>query len=447
MTGLRDAPMRPYQWLVVAMCLLVNTADGFDFFVMGFVLPHLPADFAGGAVKGLLVSAGLVGIGLGALFVAPLADRFGRRALLLAGLALDVVGMAASALAPSAGVLLGARVLTGIGVGVLSATYIVLATEFSSSRQHNLVVGLIGVGFPLGSTLAGSVGIAVTAGDGDWRTLFWAGAALSLAVLVACAAVVPESLEFLATRTDARSAARARRLARRLHLDAVPSPPAAGGTPEAGGLRRLLTPEFRAVSILLWIGYFGLLAAFYFVSTWTPQLITIASGDAARGALTGTILSVGGVVGSLLFGLIGLRVGAARVAWIALAVATGGVVAFSLTVGAPAAVWIGGALGLAVFVTVGAFTALAPPRYPVHLRASGYGAMLGVGRVGAIVAPVLAGAALSVMSPASMYLASAVPLLLALAAAFVLARRTATPSDPAPAAADSLSRTAERPTP
>ncbi|WP_227012610.1 MULTISPECIES: MFS transporter [unclassified Pseudonocardia] len=431
MSSLREAPMRPYQWLVVAMCLLVNTADGFDFFVMGFVLPHLPADFAGGAVKGLLVSAGLVGIGLGALFVAPLADRFGRRTLLIAGLTVDVVGMVASALAPTAGVLLAARVLTGVGVGVLSATYIVLATEFSSARRHNLVVGIIGVGFPLGSTLAGAVGLAVTVDGGDWRALFWAGAALSLAVLVASVVLVPESLEFLAARRDPRSRERARRLARRLRLDAPPEPGPAATAPDRaprGGLPALLAPPLRAVTLLLWLGYFGLLAAFYFVSTWTPQLVTLAGGDAARGALTGTVLSVGGVLGSLLFGIIGLRVGATRVAWIALAVAALGVVVFSLTVSSPAAVWVGGILGLAVFVTVAAFTALAPPRYPVHLRASGYGAMLGVGRVGGIVAPVLAGAALAVVSPAAMYLASALPLLLAFVAALALARRTTTPA-------------------
>ena len=116
--AVKASKMKPYQWLIVVLCMFCNMLDGFDFFAMGFVLPYLPDGFATSTGKGLLISAGLVGMALGAMTIAPLADRFGRRRLMLVGLAFNTGSVIFTALAANSEMMLFGRFLTGLGVGI-----------------------------------------------------------------------------------------------------------------------------------------------------------------------------------------------------------------------------------------------------------------------------------------------------------------------------------------
>ena len=120
--ALDDEPMRPFQWLAVAVCIVLNLIDGFDVLVMAFTASSVAAEWnLGGAEIGLLLSAGLFGMAAGSLFIAPWADRWGRRPLILACLALSGLGMLASALSQAAWQLALLRGLTGLGIGGILA--------------------------------------------------------------------------------------------------------------------------------------------------------------------------------------------------------------------------------------------------------------------------------------------------------------------------------------
>ena len=178
-----ERPMTAFQWRAVALCVLLNVLDGFDVLVMAFTGRAVSAEWGLTATQlGLLLSAGLVGMGIGSLFVAPWADRLGRRPVTLACMVVITVGMLLSAASQSAGQLGAFRVLTGIGIGGILATSIVIASEYSSRRWRGLAVSLNSAGYAIGATVGGLLAVLLIDQFG-WRTVFLVGGLLSVAAL------------------------------------------------------------------------------------------------------------------------------------------------------------------------------------------------------------------------------------------------------------------------
>jgi MFS family permease len=430
-TAVKNGKMSPAQYLVVFVCFFCNMLDGFDLFVMGFALPHLPAGMASASQKGWLISLGLMGMAVGAFFLAPLADRIGRRRVVAAGLVVGIGATAATALSPTVALMMVFRFATGIGVGLVSTLVIVMAQEYSSLSRRNLCVGFVTVGYPLGSVAGGAIGLLLVGSfGGGWRVLFWAGAVVSLIGLILVVCFLPESLAFLIIRNDDQSRERILSLARRMRLGEVdPSTSAAmgGALPDLDDASpSLLAPRYRRRSLLVWLGYGAVTAAFFFVSTWTPQLISMESGNTRTGTLAGTVVSIGGVLGALVFGIVGFRMLATKFAWIALLVAAVAQVVFALIIDSDGAMVTALVLGMGTFASVSAFTAATPPLYPIQIRARALGAMYGTSRVTSILAPLAAGYALTYMRPRTMYLTASLFLVVGAITAVALWRNTRT---------------------
>lgn len=423
---IESASMRPYQWFIVFICMACSMIDGFDFYSMGFVLPYLPKGFASSTEKGFLISTGLIGMAVGAMFLAPLADRYGRRTVMLVGLTLNIISMVATAFSPNAPMMMASRFLTGVGIGAVAAVIIVTAQEFSSTSQRNLAIGFVAGGFPLGSTLAGLTGVSlISVFGGAWQTMFWVAAGLSSAGLVLVLSALPESLSYLLNADRVDAADRIERITRRIGYRGEIGVKVDQEKVPASGARRwsgLFGASLRERTLLLWIGYGFLISGYYFVTTWTPQLIVDASGSPQRGALAGTIISVGSIVGAIVFGLVGLKLRATSIAWMSLVLAVVSICSFSLTMGGSAGLVFATLLGLACFVAMSSYTAMAPPMYPPLLRARGYGSMVGVSKIGATVTPIIAGYARDSYSPASIFLAASILLAIAAFAAMRLSR-------------------------
>lgn len=428
--------MTPYQTVVLLICMFLNMLDGYDVFIMGFALPYLPEDFATATMKGYLLSAALVGMGLGAVFGGRIADRFGRRKVLLSGLALNLAGLIVSALAPTYGVLLTARFFTGIAVGAISVVIVVLGQEIVPAARRSVSMGIVMIGFPLGSTLAGLSGSALLSlVGGSWRGMFWVGVGLTTIALLLSVTLVPESVAFLRRVGTAQAIAQADHLEHRFGLDSTAAGSATATAPArpAKGTANLLGRELRSRTLLLWFGYIMVAGSFFFVGTWTPQLIKEATGSAQTGATTGLLVSIGTVLGAVVYAFVGLRLAPIPFAGWAAALSAAAIVGFSLTLPGTVALVIAAALGGFVYATVTGYTATSTVMYPVATRAQGYGAMYGAGRVGAIATPILAGYALNVMTPQAIYLAVVVPLTIAALACVAMflisrARRTTTGS-------------------
>lgn len=389
------SPMSAFQWSAIAICVLLNVLDGFDVLVMAFTANGVSQEWnLSSSALGLLLSAGLVGMALGSLALAPLADRIGRRALILICLVIASSGMFFSAVS-QAPVQLGlTRVLTGIGIGGILASSNVIAAEFANARWRGLAVSLNSTGYAIGATVGGIVA-ALLQQESGWRSVFGFGAIATALLIPAVLWRLPESLDFLLTKRSANALERINRLLTAMRHPALESMPAAKTTAEpatVGNIRRLGSARLRRNTLLTWLSFFMVMFGFYFVTSWTPKLLVEAGLSATQGITGGVLLNLGGIFGTTLLGFLATRIALKHVL-VGYTVLT----AVLLTVFVPAtatlvtAFAVGVLIGLFVNGCVAGLYALTPSIYPADVRATGVGWGIGIGRIGAILSPVVAG--------------------------------------------------------
>ncbi|MCJ0906282.1 MFS transporter [Rhodococcus sp. ARC_M6] len=390
--AIRTQPMRRYQISTIAICLILSMIDGFEILVMAFVAPHLGKSWDISSVEiGYLLSAGIIGTALGAIFISPLADKIGRRKLAIWCLVGITVGMALSACAVNVPQLVAFRVFAGLGIGGLVANLNVLVSEFSSDKRRGTALGIYGVGYPLGGAVGGAIsGVLISVFD--WRSAFIFGAVITAIMLVVVVKTLPESIEFLIEKRPTGALTAYNQIADKLGYARSTELP----TPIRATERVVRDGLFKGImlrrTIFLWVGYSCLIASFYFANTWTPKLLSDATGDSNMGVTAGVLVNVGGVIGSIIFA--GLSI-VLRPRIVTALLMFGGVLAF---VGYATGFHIV-ALALALAVLVGIFAnggitgfyAISPPIYPAAARGTGVGWMIGCGRTVSIIAPILTG--------------------------------------------------------
>ncbi|QPR37654.1 MFS transporter [Delftia acidovorans] len=398
-------PMTRFQWSVIALCMVLNMIDGFDVLVMAFTASAVSEHWQlSGAQLGFLLSAGLFGMAGGSLLIAPWADRLGRRPLILACLALSGVGMLGSAFSQSAIQLAALRVLTGLGVGGILACSNVIASEYASQRWRSLAVTLQSTGYALGASIGGSIAVWLL-GRHDWRAVFLFGGCVTLGVLVLAWWRLPESMDFLLARRPAGALQRLNALVGRLGLPTLvalpPAAPASAGPVRRGPLQ-LFAPGLRRPTLLVWLSFFAVMFGFYFVMSWTPKLLAASGLTPEQGVTGGVLLSLGGILGATLLGLLAARYPVHRaLAGFMLATA----VLLCFIVSNPGSLLLSYALAflIGVFVNgcVAGLYAIAPMVYGGEVRVTGVGWGIGIGRIGAIVSPMVAGSLLDASWSAS----------------------------------------------
>lgn len=437
---LATGPMSMRQWLAIAVCVLLNVLDGFDLLVMAFTAPAVAGEWQlSGAQLGLVLSSAPVGMAVGSLVVAPGADRVGRRKVILGCLVLSSSGMGLSILSHSVVQLASTRLLTGIGIGGILAASSVIASEYANRRWRGLAVSLNGAGYAIGASASGIVAVTVQSSSG-WRSTFAWGAIGTALLVPVVLRWLPESLEFLQMR---RSPGTLNRL--NAQLAAMGEPPLASLPPldrtpseRWSQVRRILCPAWRRATLLLWVGFFVVMFIFYFVVSWTPKLLAEVGMSTSEGITGGVFLNLGGVLGATLFGLLASRFAPRSVIIGYMAVAAP---ALAVVVHAVPVVWLtfslGWLIGMLVNGCISGMYALATWLYPSEIRATGVGWAIGVGRAGAIMAPLVGGHLLDAGLPVpALYLLVAailllgVPAILAIRSPFMPLTRRDVESEP-----------------
>lgn len=390
-------PMTTYQWSAVGVCMVLNMIDGFDVLVMAFTAASVSAEWKlNGAKLGLLLSAGLFGMAGGSLFIAPWADRIGRRPLTLLCLPTSAIGMLLSAAAQSGTQLALCRVITGLGVGGILACSNVIASEYASERWRGLAVSLQSTGYAIGAAVGGSIAVGLLSHFG-WRSVFVFGGCVTLSVMLLVLWRLPESLDFLLARRPAGALARLNRFMGKMGLEPLAELPAAAAqTRNAGnGLLQLLSPALLRPTLLVWLSFFTVTFGYYFVMSWTPKLLAASGMTPQQGVTGGVLLALGGIIGTALLGLLAARF---RVNVVLACFALLTAVLLSLLGSNPGSPLVSFSLAflLGMFVNgcIAGLYAIGPIVYEPSLRVTGVGWGMGVGRIGAIVSPLVAGALL-----------------------------------------------------
>lgn len=391
-TPLDGAPLHSRQILVLVLTLLLAALDGYDALSMAFVAPALGLEWGvGKSVIGLLLSSSLVGMALGAIVLAPLADKFGRRRVVLGALLLLTLGTSLSGLSPTVPMLAAARLITGIGIGVMVAMTTLLSAEFANARRRPLVVAAVAtLGFPLGGVLGG-LGASAILKAATWHWVFFAGSIGGAVLFALVLLVLPESPMFLIARRAPDALERTNRVLSSLGHPMLAELPAAGELPD----RRygaLFVAGQRAIIIRLTVVAVLISTASYYVLNWMPQMVVDAGYTPAQGSLVSAQSGMIGFLGGVVFAAFAshfkpTNVAAVAMAGAALALAAVGLVPPVLQL----LVLSSGALGFCLAGTTGMMYTILSTTFPPGLRASGMGFVMGVMRIASAAGPALAG--------------------------------------------------------
>lgn len=354
------------QLRLLVIAGLAVLMDGFDVQAMGFVAPAIiQAWGVSKASLGAVFGAGLFGMLVGSLALSVLADRVGRRPVMLGATLFFACGMLATARVTTIGELEAIRFVTGIGLGAIMPNAMALAGEHSAAENRVTMMMLVSCGFTGGAVVGGLVSAALIPVYG-WQSVFYVGGAFPLVLVALMVGGLPESSEFVAQRAAAARASAP--VAQLFH----------------GGRAR--------TTLLLWAVNFLNLVNLYFLANWLPTIATSAGMSTSSAVLLGTMLQVGGVIGTVAMGPVIDRAGFRRVLVPVFAVAA---VAIAL-IGRPAmpvaALFaVVTVAGLCIIGGQPAVNALAASYYPTSLRSTGIGWSLGIGRIGSILGPTLGG--------------------------------------------------------
>jgi benzoate transport len=388
-----DRPMSGLQVGIIAVLCCLNGLDGFDVLTISFAAPGIVRAWAiSPDVLGLVISIGLAATGVGSLFLAPVADRLGRRPMIAASLISMTAGMLVCALAPTTLVLSAGRLLTGLGVGAVVPCLSALAAEYANRRYRDLAVVIVATGFPVGGLLGGALSSALLASF-DWRSVFVAGA-VTTAVL-ACIAVwyLPESIEYLIARRRANAVARINSVMARLRRPAIQTLPEAGAVKTGTSLLDIvLRPELLGVALFVTFIYALHNATTYYSLNWIPKIVVDLSLSQSQAATVGAWCSGGGILGALFAAWMSTRFDIRPLTGLALLGAAGFLWVFVNTPGQMALLMTAsGVLGACLYGAQTSLYALMTRSFPIHVRATGIGFVTGVGRVGGIAAPIVSG--------------------------------------------------------
>lgn len=409
--------MSGYQWLIIAVAAFVNALDGYDLVAMAFSANAVTEEFAlSGSTLGWLLASALIGVGVGAVVLAPLADRFGRKRLIVVSLIINLAGLVATTFSSGITELFIYRVVTGIGVGGVLACVTVLTSEFSNLRFRGLAMAIYAAGYGLGASLCGVVASNYIEGHG-WRIVFTVGSVLTAVALLAVIFIVPETPEALASRGQDAALQRLARRMGKMPAGADAEQKITVALPreaEKARAKDLLGPKLLRTTLLLWLAFALVNFGFNFANQWTPKLLTEVGLSEQMSALGGIMLALGGTVGSVLFGVLTTRL-STRTVLVSFSLVAGWIlVAFILSTQLPVLMlFLGVVVGMLLNGCVTGMYTITPQSYPFHLRSTGVGMALGVGRVGAIMGPLVVGYLVdSGWTPLALYVGAAVVMLL-----------------------------------
>jgi len=409
-----QSPMSVFQILAIAVTVGLNALDGYDVLAITFASPGIAAHWGiDRASLGIVISMGLIGMTVGSLVLGSLADMVGRRKLILACLVAMTVGMFFSATAGDIVTLCLWRVVTGLGIGGVLAMTNAVAAEFASEKRRSLAVSIMAIGYPVGAIVGGSIA-AVLLRNYDWRSVFVLGGCASAIMIPLVLWRVPDSIEWLIHKRRPDALGRVNRILQRMGHEAATELPEPLPKEERGRLSDLFGPGLRRTTLFLMVAYFMQIMAFYYLLGWIPKIIADLGFTASAATGVSVWANIGGACGGAAFGWLSQRLGL-RPLTISMMVAT--FIFFGVFGNTPAELILltlaSIAAGFFSNASVVGLYAIMAKHFPTHVRAGGTGLVIGVGRGGAALSPIISGFLFTAGMPRSM-----VSIIMGLAAIF-----------------------------
>ncbi len=421
-TVVDHAKFTSFHWSVLIWCLLIIIFDGYDLVIYGVALPLLMQEWGLSAVQaGLLASTALFGMMFGAMSFGTLSDKIGRKKTIMICVAIfsGFTFMGGFANSPvEFGIL---RFLAGLGIGGVMPNVVALMTEYAPKRIRSTLVALMFSGYAIGGMVSALLGAWLVA-DYGWKIMFYI-AIIPFLALPLVWKFLPESLMFLTKQGESE---RVRKIVEKI----APEQQLSAQTKfvlnevtvgDEAPLRALFQQGRTLSTIMFWVAFFMCLLMVYALGSWLPKLMIQAGYSLGVSMLFLFALNIGGMVGAIGGGMLSDRFHLKPVLTTMFAV--GAIALILLGFNSPQAV-LYGLIAIAGAATIGSqillYTFVAQ-FYPTAVRSTGMGWASGIGRIGAIVGPVLTGALLTLHLPHQMnFLVIAVPGIIAAVAIYMV---------------------------
>lgn len=383
---INDHPFSKFQWMILALCFVTVAMDGFDTAIIGFIASDLVQEW--GVQKsdlGPVMSAALVGLAVGALTAGPMADRIGRKKVLVLSILVFGGFSLVTAFATNLTQLTLLRFLTGLGLGAAMPNAATLMSEYAPERRRALLVNLMFVGFPIGSSMGGFISAWLIPHYG-WQSVLILGGVMPLALAVLLIFLLPESARYMVVKNQPQH-----KISTILKRIAPVADNAsfvlqeAGQVKEKSALGVIFSPRYAVGTVMLCLTYFMGLLIFYLLTSWLPLLIRETGASLSQASVITALFPLGGGIGVLILGVLMDKLNPNKV--VAVGYVLTGVFVCLVGFSTNSLVLMGVMVFIAGTIMNGAqssMPALAAGFYPTQGRATGVAWMLGLGRFGGI---------------------------------------------------------------
>jgi MFS family permease len=374
------------QLSTILICFLMNMLDGMDVMVVSYAAATISKAWnLGPASLGTVFSAGLLGMSIGAMFLAPQADKIGRKNMILISGVLMGISVFCTSWATSVELLMLFRVVSGLGIGGMLASTATLTAEYAPKATKDFWVSFVMAGYPIGAVLSGLVAAEVIPVYG-WQTMFKVAGVATLVTMPIVFLFLKESVEFL-NKTE---------------------------TKQSPVVSALLTENYKKSTLSLWIAIFMAFATLYFLTTWIPKLASATGLSTELAIYAGTVFNLGAFFGIVSQGYLSSKFGLQRTIFGFLIATALLMLVFGFFKGSVVVLVLFGLIGFGIQGGFVGMYSLAARLYPTEIRATGVGWAVGAGRIGAIVGPLLGGFLIAAgLSMATNFIIFAVPTVVA----------------------------------
>jgi len=420
-----EARFNGFHGLVLFWCALIIIFDGYDLAVVGIALPSIMKDLGVDPTQaGLMVSSALFGMVFGAIFLGTIADRIGRRKAIAICIALFSVFTAAAGFTHDPVMFSVARFLAGLGIGGVMPNVVAHMTEYAPKKIRATLVTLMFSGYAVGGVVAAILGKGLIETYG-WQSVFFA-AGLPLLLIPVILKSLPESMPFLLARGEHDElkaiAAKLEPTYKPAVSDRLTVP--AEDKADSAPIKHLFKEGRGFSTVMFWIAFFMCLFMVYALSSWLTKLMA-GAGYSLGSALTFVlVLNVGAIIGAVGGGWLADRfhIKVVLAAMYAIAAVSITLLGFPMpTMALFLVVGLAGASTIGTQIVANAYTG---QFYPMAIRSTGLGLALGIGRTGAILAPIVIGTLVSMKLPLQQnFMAIAIPAVIGMIAVLLIDHR------------------------
>ncbi len=409
-----ETPASKWAYTTILICFLMNMLDGMDVMVISYAAPAIAKGWnVSPQALGIVFSSGLIGMTVGALVLAPFADKIGRKQMMLWSGGLMSLTIFLTSFAPNVQTLMIFRFINGLGIGCMLASTAALTSEYAPTKTKDFWVSFVLSGYPVGAVLSGLVAAYLIPLQG-WQALFqWAGVA-TLVSLPLIYLFLVESIDFYLKSQPVNALTKVNGLLEKMGKNSLSYLPEKPLQLHKNSVAKVLDKDYRKATLQLWTALFLAFATLYFLTSWIPKLASAAGLSMELAIYAGTVFNCGAFVGIVTQGYFSSKYGLKKTIGTIL-ILTGVLMAgFKMFMGSDILLLIFGLLGFGVQGGFVGLYAVAARMYPTEFRTTGVGWSIGIGRLGGIIGPAVGGILIGIgLSMGANFLIFAIPTALA----------------------------------